>query len=37
MKRLCGFLLFALAGARLFGAGLIIVGDDEFWRRMPPI
>src|SRR5436305_13786177 len=37
MKRLFGLLLFAFTGARVFGAGLIIVGDDEFWRRLPPI
>src|SRR4051812_37409553 len=37
MKRFLGLLLFGLVGARLFGAGLIIVGDEEFWRRLPPI
>lgn len=37
MKRLFGLLIFGLVGARLFGAGLIIVGDEEFWRRLPPI
>ena len=37
MKRLLGLSLLLLCGVRMFGAGLIIVGDDEFWRRLPPI
>ncbi len=37
MKRMLGLLLVLFMGTRSFAAGLIIVGDDEFWRRLPPI
>jgi Ca-activated chloride channel family protein len=37
MKRLLGFSLLLLLAGRGFGAGLIIVGDEDFWRRLPPI
>lgn len=36
MKRLLGLSLLLLLVVRVSGAGLIIVGDDEFWRRLPP-
>jgi Ca-activated chloride channel family protein len=36
MKRLWVFSLLLCAALRVFGAGIIIVGDDEFWRRHPP-
>src|ERR1051325_5812951 len=35
MKRLLGFLVLVSAAAPVFGAGLIIVGDEEFWRGSP--
>ncbi len=37
MKRLLGLSLLLLMAGRGFGAGLIIVGDEDFWRRLPPI
>ncbi|HEY0548472.1 MAG TPA: VIT domain-containing protein, partial [Verrucomicrobiae bacterium] len=37
MKRLLGLSLLLLLAGRGFGAGLIIVGDEDFWRRLPPI
>jgi len=37
MKRVLGFFLLLACGGRMLAAGLIIVGDEEFWRRLPPI
>jgi Ca-activated chloride channel family protein len=37
MKRLLGLWLLLLCSSQLFGAGLIIVGDEEFWRGGPPV
>src|SRR5436190_23699596 len=37
MKRLLWLSLLVLAGWRAPAAGLIIVGDEEFWRRLPPV
>ncbi len=37
MKRLLWLSLLLLLAGRGFGAGLIIVGDEDFWRRLPPI
>ena len=37
MKRLLALSLLVLLGGPVYGAGLIIVGDEEFWRGSPPI
>ncbi len=37
MKRAWSFFLMLACAGRVGAAGLIIVGDDEFWRRLPPI
>ena len=37
MKRALSFFLLLACAGRVLSAGLIIVGDDEFWRRLPPI
>ncbi len=36
MKRLWVLPLLLCAALRVLGAGIIVVGDDEFWRRNPP-
>ena len=37
MKRALSLCLLLACAGRMWAAGLIIVGDDEFWRRLPPI
>src|SRR5689334_22411861 len=37
MKRFFWLPLLLLLAGPVFGAGLIIVGDEEFWRGSPPV
>ena len=36
MKRVLGLCLLLAWTGRILAAGLIVVGDEEFWRRLPP-